>query len=177
MAERSATVALLEYLHKSNLDIDTDFLRDSITLLTRLLMEVEVSKQIGAELGERTQERPTYRNGYRDRERQTRVGEVPLRIPRLREGTYFPSFLEPRRRAEKALLTVLTVIQTAYVEGISTRKVDGLVQALGLTGIDKSAVSRICKEKNWTRPLPPSESDLLQALGTRTCGWTPCTSR
>ncbi len=143
MAERTPTVALLEYLHKLNLDVDENFLRDGITLLTRLLMEVEVSKQIGAEWGERTAERQTYRNGYRDREWHTRVGEVPLRVPRLREGSYYPSFLEPRRRAEKALLTV---IQTAYVEGVSTRRVDDLVQAMGLTGIDKSAVSRICKE-------------------------------
>ena len=88
-------------------------------------------------------DRQTYRNGFREGSWETRVGEIPLRIPKLRSGGYYPSFLEPRRRAERALLAV---IQTAYVEGVSTRKVDELVQALGLTGIDKSEVSRICQE-------------------------------
>lgn len=141
MAE--TTLALLEYLRKAGVDMDADFLREGIELLTKMLMELEVSQQIGAERYQRSDARQTYRNGYRQREWQTRVGEIPLSIPKLREGTYFPGFLEPRRRAEKALLAV---IQTAYVEGVSTRRVDDLVQAMGLTGIDKSAVSRICKE-------------------------------
>jgi putative transposase len=137
------TLALLEYLRKAGVDMDADFLREGIQLLTKLLMELEVSQQVGAERYQRSEVRQTYRNGYRERQWQTRVGDIPLSIPKLREGSYFPGFLEPRRRAEKALLAV---IQTAYVEGVSTRRVDDLVQAMGLSGIDKSAVSRICKE-------------------------------
>jgi transposase-like protein len=136
-------VALQDYLRNVGVDMDSDFLRDGIALLTRLLMDVEVSQQIGAQWHERAEGRETHRNGYRERLWETRVGEVPLRIPKLRRGSYFPSFLEPRRRAERALLAV---IQTAYVKGVSTRKVDDLVQALGLSGVDKSKVSRICKE-------------------------------
>ena len=137
------SVALQEYLGKADVDWNGDFLREGLTLLLRVLMECEVSQQIGAERYERSMERQTYRNGFREGMWETRVGEIPLRIPKLRSGKYYPSFLEPRRRAERALLAV---IQTAYVEGVSTRKVDQLVQALGLTGIDKSKVSRICKE-------------------------------
>lgn len=136
-------VALREYLCNVGLELDGDFLREGIAVLTRLLMELEVSQQIGAERYQRSEERQGYRNGYRERPWETRVGEIPLQIPKLRAGNYYPSFLEPRRRAERALLAV---IQTAYVEGVSTRKVDDLVRALGLTGIDKSKVSRICKE-------------------------------
>lgn len=137
------SVALQEYLNKTGMDWDGDLLREGVTLLIKLLMEHEVSQQIGAERYERTAERQTHRNGFRDGSWETRVGEIPLRIPKLRSGSYYPSFLEPRRRAERALMAV---IQTAYVEGVSTRKVDELVQALGLTGIDKSKVSRICQE-------------------------------
>ena len=137
------TIAFLEYLRNTGMDLDGDFLRDSIALLTRLLMEVEVSEQIGAERYERSDERLDHRNGYRERNWETRVGDIPIRIPKLRRGSYFPSFLEPRRRAERALIAV---IQSAYVQGVSTRKVDDLVQALGLGGVDKSKVSRICKE-------------------------------
>jgi putative transposase len=136
-------VALQEYLRNVGMELDGDFLREGIAVLTRLLMELEVSQQIGAERYQRSEERQAYRNGYRERPWETRVGEIPLRIPKLRSGNFFPSFLEPRRRAERALLAV---IQTAYVQGVSTRKVDELVQALGLTGVDKSKVSRICKE-------------------------------
>lgn len=137
------TIALLEYLRNTGTDLDGDFLRESIALLTHLLMEAEVSEQVGAERYERSNDRLDHRNGYRERSWETRVGDIPLRIPKLRRGSYFPSFLEPRRRAEKALMAV---IQSAYVEGVSTRKVDDLVQALGLAGVDKSKVSRICKE-------------------------------
>jgi putative transposase len=138
-----STIALAEYLRNIGVEEDSDFLREGIRLLTRLLMEAEVSDQIGAERYERSESRQGYRNGYRDRSWETRVGEIPLQIPKLRSGSYFPRFLEPRRPAEKALLAV---IQSAYVAGVSTRKVDELVQSLGLTGIDKSKVSRICKE-------------------------------
>jgi putative transposase len=137
------TIALAEYLRNIGVEEDSDFLREGIILMTRLLMEAEVSGQIGAERYERSDSRQGYRNGYRGRTWETRVGEIPLQIPKLRSGSYFPSFLEPRRPGEKALLAV---IQSAYVAGVSTRKVDDLVQSLGLTGIDKSKVSRICKE-------------------------------
>ena len=96
-------VALQQYLRNAGLDLDGEFLRDSIALLTRLLMEAQVSEQIGVDRYERNEQRKTYRNGYRERLWETRVGEIPLRIPKLRRGSYYPSFLEPRRRAERAL--------------------------------------------------------------------------
>ncbi len=136
-------MTLGEYVRNVGVDLDRDFLREGVTLVTRLLMDLEISEQIGAERYERREGRQTHRNGYRRRVWETRVGEIPLRIPKVRQGSYFPSFLEPRRRAERALLAV---IQAAYVEGLSTRKVDELVQALGLSGVDKSKVSRICRE-------------------------------
>ena len=137
------TIALMTYLHKLGLDVDGDFLHQAVQVLSQQLIEVEANAQIGAEKYERTATRTTRRNGYRDRQWDTRVGEIALRIPKLRQGSYFPSLLEPRRRAEKALVAV---VQSAYVEGVSTRKVDELVQALGLTGMDKSTVSRLCQE-------------------------------
>jgi putative transposase len=137
------TMALMEYLGNMGLEPDEGFLQEALQQLTQTVVELEAAKQIGAGRYERTPERKTYRNGHRDRVWETRVGEIPLRIPKVRDGSYFPSLLEPRRRSEKALLAV---IQQAYVEGVSTRRVDDLLQALGLTGIDKSRVSRICKE-------------------------------
>jgi len=106
-------------------------------------MEMEVSRKTGAGLYERRDERHNYRNGYRERWWDTRAGTISLNIPRLRSGTYFPSLLEPRRRTEQALLSV---VQEAYVLGVSTRKVDKLVKALGMDGISKSEVSRICQK-------------------------------
>jgi transposase-like protein len=104
---------------------------------------LEVSQHLGAERHERTPERTGQRNGYRERPWDTRVGTIPLRVPRVRDGSYFPALLEPRRRAERALVAV---IQEAYVHGVSTRRVDEVVQALGLQGISKSQVSRLCQE-------------------------------
>ncbi len=119
-----------------------DFLRESLRWVVQQLMEVEVSELIGAERGERAPaERLTQRNGYRSRRWDTRAGELELAIPKLRRGSYFPSFLEPRRRSEQALVAV---VQEAYVAGVSTRKVDQLVESLGLR-ISKSEVSRICQ--------------------------------
>ena len=115
-------------------------LRESVERLARQMMEVEVSELIGAERGERTEDRATHRNGYRARRWDTRAGEIELQIPKIRQGSYFPSFLEPRRRSEQALVTV---VQQAYVCGVSTRRVDQLVESLGLR-ISKSEVSRIC---------------------------------
>ena len=121
---------------------DVDLLREGVRVLAQLLMDAEVSSQIGAELYERTEERTAQRNGYRSRTWDTRVGTVELKVPKIAPGTYFPALLEPRRRAERALAAV---IQEAYVKGISTRKVDDLVRALGMDDISKSEVSRICK--------------------------------
>jgi len=120
-------------------DEHADLLRESLGWMVGRLMEVEVSGLIGAELGERTPDRATHRNGYRARRWDTRAGEIELQIPKLRRGSYFPSFLEPRRRSEQALLNV---VQQAYVSGVSTRKVDQLVESLGLR-ISRSEVSRI----------------------------------
>jgi transposase-like protein len=136
-------IALIEYISKIGMDNDVDFLREGMRILSQMLIELEAEQQVGAKKYERSSERKTHRNGYRQRVWETRVGEIPLSIPKLREGTFFPSLLEPRKRSEKALLAV---VQSAYVQGVSTRKVDHLLQSLGLTGIDKSKVSRICKE-------------------------------
>ena len=130
---------LLELLRKRGMDGDVDFLREALRVLVDGIMDAEVSAQIGAQIGERSPERVTYRNRTWD----TRVGTMELHIPKLREGSYFPSLLEPRRRSEKALLAV---IQQAYVEGVSTRRVDDLIKALGCDGISSSQVSRICEQ-------------------------------
>jgi putative transposase len=137
------SVDLLGLLRKRAADADLDFLREAVAVLAEALMEAEVSAQIGAGYGERTPSRTTQRNGYRQRRWDTRVGTVELAIPKLREGSYFPTLLEARRRSERALLAV---VQQAYVEGVSTRRVDDLVKALGCEGISKSQVSRICGE-------------------------------
>src|SRR3990172_6525360 len=137
------TIALTEYLRKTGLELGDDFLRQAVQMLMQQLIELEAEQKIGAGKYERAATRTVQRNGYRERGLDTRVGELSLRIPKVRQGSFFPSLLEPRRRAEKALLAV---VQEAYVEGVSTRKVDDLVQALGLTGISKSAVSRICED-------------------------------
>ena len=149
---------LRELLEKT---ADTDFLREMIGFTAQRLMELEVETLTGATHGSRNADRLTHRNGYRSREWDTRAGTVDLRIPKIRKGSYFPGFLEPRRmgeadqrfhraplggkvrRGEKALTAV---IQEAYIQGVSTRSVDDLVQAMGMSGISKSQVSRLCGE-------------------------------
>src|SRR6266571_2923087 len=127
----TVSMALAELVRKAEQQGDVDFLREGVRVLSQALMEVEVSQHIGAERYERSPER----------EWDTRVGTLELRVPRVREGGYFPSLLEPRKRAEQALVAV---VREAYVQGVSTRKVDDLVKALGLDGISKSQVSRLC---------------------------------
>ena len=155
MAERKRMTAeqVVSYLLEEE---GLDFLRESLTWVVQQLMEAEVSELVGAELGERAPgERLTHRNGYRSRRWDTRAGELELLIPKLRRGSYFPSFLQPRRRSEQALVSV---VQQAYVCGVSTRRVDQLVESLGLR-ISRSEVSRICAgldeqvEAFRTRPL------------------------
>ncbi len=133
-------IALKELADKGS---DADLLREMLAFITAQLMEMEVEGLTSAAHGARTGERTNQRNGYRDRKWETRAGTVDVRIPKLRKGSYFPSFLEPRRAAEKALTAV---IQEAYVHGVSTRSVDDLVKAMGMTGISKSQVSRLCAD-------------------------------
>jgi len=133
-------MALIDLLQKSE---DGDFLRSVAEAVLQLLMEADVEGLIGAARHERSVDRLNYRNGYRDRTFETRLGPLSLRIPKLRQGSYFPPFLEPRKIAEKALVAV---IQEAWIGGVSTRRVDDLVQAMGLTGISKSPVSKLCQD-------------------------------
>ena len=149
-------MALAELLRKAEAEAGTDVLREGVRVLAQALMELEVAQHVGAARHERTAERTGQRNGYRERAWDTRVGTVDLRVPRVRDGGFFPALLEPRKRAERALFAV---VQEAYVEGVSTRRVDDLVKALGMEGISKSQVSRICQaldeevERFRARPL------------------------
>ncbi len=136
----SSSRLLRALLEKSS---DADLLREMIAFTAERLMALEVEGLTGAAPGERSPDRTNHRNGYRDRVWETRAGTVELKIPKLRKGSYFPGFLEPRRMAEKALTAV---IQEAYIQGVSTRAVDDLVQAMGMSGISKSQVSRLCGE-------------------------------
>jgi putative transposase len=147
------SIALAELVEKGAQD---EIVRELLSHVAERLMEFEIEQRTGADYGERSPERNNSRNGYRERLWETRVGSVDLRIPKLRRGSYFPAFLEPRRTAEKALAAV---IQEAYIQGVSTRSVDELVRAMGMSGISKSQVSRLCGEIDervnafLTRPL------------------------
>src|SRR3954465_10229581 len=172
-------MALLDLVEK---DADSDLVRDMLAFAAERMMEGEAEVAAGAAKGARTPLRDAHRNGYRAREWDTRAGRIELAIPRLRKGSYFPSFLEPRRTAEKALMAV---IQEAYVHGVSTRSVDDLVKAMGGTGISKSQVSRLGEDIDAgvpTRPAAwggtsgsrPSSAGRSKAIGP-TCGSTPRT--
>ena len=134
------TMNLAELLEKQD---DGDFLRAVAEAVLQLIMEADVDGVVGAGRHERAEGRTTWRNGYRDRPLDTRLGTLNLRVPKLRQGSYFPGFMEPRRTSEKALVAV---IQEAWIGGVSTRRVDELVQAMGLTGISKSTVSKLRKD-------------------------------
>jgi putative transposase len=135
-------MAVLDTVRKAISEGDVDFLREGVRVLAQAVMEAEVTELTGVPRGERDPERRlTSRNGYRERRWDTRVGSLELSIPRVRDGSYFPSLLEPRRRAERALLAV---VQEAYVLGVSTRRVEDLVEALGIASLSRSEVSRIC---------------------------------
>ena len=160
-----------EVVRKVLLDEHADVIREAVKAVAAEMMELEVSELIGAERGERRPEdRATHRNGYRPRRWDTRAGEIELQIPKIRQGSYFPSFLEPRRRSEQALLAV---VQQAYVCGVSTRRVDQLVESLGLR-ISKSEVSRVCGRSMSTSTR--SGRGRWRAA-TRTCSWTPRSRR
>ena len=133
-------MSLRTLLEKSS---DGELLREMVGFAAQRLMELEIASLTGAGHGQRSPDRINHRNGYRDRVWETRAGAVELRIPKLRRSSYFPGFLEPRRMAEKALTAV---VQEAYIHGVSTRSVDELVQAMGMSGISKSQVSRLCGE-------------------------------
>jgi putative transposase len=135
-----STIALTELAEKG---ADADLLRDMLQFVAQRLMDMDVESLCAAFYGERSPDRLNSRNGYRERLWETRAGSVDLKIPKLRKGSYFPGFLEPRRTAEKALAAV---IQEAYIQGVSTRSVDELVKAMGMSGISKSQVSRLCSE-------------------------------
>ncbi len=154
-------IGLTELLRKAQMEDDVDFLREGMRVFAEAVMEVEVTQHVGAERHARTATRTGQRNGYRERAWDTRVGTIDLQVPRVRDDSYSPALLDPRRRAERALTAV---VQEAYVAGVSTRRVDDLVQALGMTGISKShaaqgAPARLCEsldaevERFRTRPL------------------------
>lgn len=146
MAE-DVRMALEALLRKAKADPEVDVLREGVRVMAQALMELEISQQLGAARHERTPARSGQRNGYRERQWDTRVGSIELAVPRVRDGGFFPSLLEPRKRAEQALVAV---VQEAYIHGVSTRRVDDLVKALGIEGISKSQVSRLCAELDET---------------------------
>ena len=136
------SMALADLLRKAEAEPDLDTLREGVRVMSQALMELELAQHLGADRYERSPDRRGERNGHRERRWDTRVGTLELRVPRARDGSFFPSLLEPRTRAERALVAT---VREAYVQGVSTRRVDNLVQALGLDGISKSEVSRLCE--------------------------------
>ena len=160
----------LEWLRKHLEGEGSDLLREMVATFAERLMAAEVEVLCNAGYGEVTPERTNRRNGYRTRQLDTRVGSIDVAIPKLREGSYFPGWLlEPRRRAERALVAV---VAECYVRGVSTRRVEGLVQTLGIEGISKSQVSRGWRPSS-TLTWPPSAADPSMVGPTPTCRWTP----
>ncbi len=158
-------------LRKADAEPDLDTLREGVLVMTPALMELEVAQHLGAERYQRSPKRQGERNGYRDRNWDTRVGTLELHVPRVRGGSFFPGLLEPRKRAERALVAT---VREAYVQGVSIRRVDDLVKALGLDGISKSQVSRLCEELD----VEVSASATASWRGaTPMCGSTPRFSR
>jgi putative transposase len=159
---------LYELLRKAE-GADVDFLREGVRTLAQALMELEVSAQIGAEHGQRSPERVTHRNGYRPRDWDTRVGTVELQIPKLRQGSYFPSLLEPRRRAERALAAV---VMQCYVEGVSTRRVDDVARAMGW----RASPSPRCRGSapSWTSWWRPGATGRWTPGPIPSCGSMRC---
>ena len=168
----NATMALAELAEKGP---DVDMLRQMVQFAAQRLMDMEAETLCGAGYDEKNPERLNSRNGYRDRSWETRAGTVGLRVPKLRQGSYYPAFLEPRRTAEKALAAV---IQEAYVHGVSTRSVDDLVKAMGMSGVSKSQVSRLCAELDervgtfLNRPIEGDWPSVLTATATMTATLT-----
>lgn len=173
MAEGQRMTAAREAVEKMMLCEHADVVRESVAAMVAELIEAEVAEHVGAEHGERAPERrAAQRNGYRTRAWKTRAGELELAIPKLRSGpAYFPSFLEPRKRSEQALVAV---VQEAYVNGVSTRKLERLVEQLGIAAMGKDQVSRLCAalddQVSAFRERP------LEGPATSTCGWTPRSS-
>ena len=135
-----SSIVLLALPRKAGVEPDADFLREAVRVLAQALLEAEDSAHLGEERHERTAERTGQRNGYRERPWDARVGTIELRVPRVRDGSYFPALLEPRRRAERALAAA---VQEADVQGVATRRVDELARALGMDGISTSQVARV----------------------------------
>ena len=161
-----------ELVRRALLDEHGDFLGEAVALVAAQLMDAEITAEIGAAHGEVSAQRVTHRNGYRPRMWETRVGEIELEIPKKRSGgAYFPSFLEPRRRCEQA---IVAVVMEAYVNGVSTRKVDRLVEQLGIHGMTKDRVSAL--SGRWMSRSGRSASGPWRAR-TRTCGSTRNSSR
>jgi len=172
-------IGLKELLRKARMEHDADLLKEGVRVLSQALMEMEVEEHVGAARHERSAGSVGQRNGYRERSWDTRVGSVELKVPRIRDSSYFPSLLEPRRRAERAFAAI---VQEAYVRGVSTRKVDELVKALGMGGISKSLMSPSCARNSMRRssasetdrskaPIPTSGSTPLRSKPARTARW------
>jgi transposase-like protein len=176
-------MALTELLRIADADPGVDVVREGVKVLAEAIMDLEVEQHVGAGWHEWSPERSGYRNGVRERRCNTRVGTMALRVPRVRDGRHFPALLEPRTRAEWALVVV---VQEAYIAGVSTRRVDDLGDALGVEGISTSPVSRLCQElpaevkRVRSRPLPAAYpylgAALLGGAGSAAVS-TPCTTR
>ena len=168
--DQSALSELLDALRAGG---DLDVVREGLALVLQALIEAEAAQQIGAGRYERSAARTTHRNGSRARLLSTKAGDVELKIPKLREGSFFPALLEPRRRIDRALLAV---VMEAYVHGTSTRKVDDLVKALGVTPGSPSPRSP-GSAPSWTARWPPSAAGRCRTPPSPMCSWTPPMSK